>query len=214
MAGMASWGGSAERPALFFSGPDDFRDWLVANHQTQSELWMGLYKKHVPERGLTWAQAVPEALCFGWIDSVAQRIDADATRQRWTPRRPSSTWSLVNIAFVDELTKQGRMHPAGLAAFERRSETRTGTYSHEQGAQPALTPAEEARVRADPAAAHFFFERATATYRRTCAHWIHSAKTEATREKRLAELIADSAAGLMVKNQRYGEVPRWARPVE
>ena len=86
-------GGSAERPALFFADTAEFRAWLEEHHETATELWMGLYKKHVPERGLTWAAAVPEALCFGWIDSVAQRIDEDAVRQRWTPRKSSSVWS-------------------------------------------------------------------------------------------------------------------------
>ena len=92
---------------------------------------MGLYKRHVPDRGLTWEQAVPEALCFGWIDSVSQRIDDDARRQRWTPRKPASIWSSVNIALVEKLTAEGRMHPAGIAAFERRREDRSGVYSHE-----------------------------------------------------------------------------------
>ena len=87
---------------------------------------MGLYKKHVPDHGLTWAQAVPEALCFGWIDSVAQRIDDDARRQRWTPRKATSIWSSVNIALVEQLTAAGRMHDAGIAAFERRREDRIG----------------------------------------------------------------------------------------
>ena len=87
---------------------------------------MGLYKKHVPDRGLTWEQAVPEALCFGWIDSVSQRIDDDARRQRWTPRKASSNWSTVNIALVEQLTAEGRMRPAGIAAFERRGEDRSG----------------------------------------------------------------------------------------
>jgi len=81
-------GGTPERPAVFFSGPGEFRAWLEENHASETELWMGLYKRHVPDRGLTWEQAVPEALCFGWIDSVSQRIDEDARRQRWTPRKP------------------------------------------------------------------------------------------------------------------------------
>ena len=96
-------GGSPERPARFFAGPEEFDAWLAAHHDTETELWMGLYKKHVPERGLTWAEAVPEALCWGWIDSVAQRIDEDSTRQRWTPRRRTSIWSKVNIDLVEQL---------------------------------------------------------------------------------------------------------------
>ena len=119
-------GGSPERPAVFFTGPEEFRAWLEANHATETELWMGLNKRHVPDRGLTWEQAVPEALCFGWIDSVSQRIDDDARRQRWTPRKTGSNWSAVNIALVEQLTAEGRMHPAGVAAFERRRDDRSG----------------------------------------------------------------------------------------
>lgn len=200
-------GGTPERPALFFEGPAEFRAWLEANHATATELWMGLYKKHVPEHGLTWEQAVPEALCFGWIDSVAQRIDDNARRQRWTPRKNTSTWSSVNIALVEKLSAEGRMHPAGIAAFERRREDRSGIYSHENPGQEL--PAEAAaRLAANPAASAFW-EAATATYRRVVTHWVLSAKQEATRERRMTQLIDDSAAGLLVPFQRYGEVPKW-----
>ena len=200
-------GGTPERPAIFFDGPEEFRAWLEINHATATELWMGLYKKHVPERGLTWEQAVPEALCFGWIDSIAQRIDDDARRQRWTPRKSTSTWSSVNIALVEKLSAEGRMHPAGIAAFERRREDRSGIYSHENPGQELPADA-AARLAASPAASAFW-EAATATYRRVVTHWVLSAKQEATRERRLTQLIDDSAAGLLVPFQRYGEVPKW-----
>ncbi|WP_350348790.1 YdeI/OmpD-associated family protein [Agromyces sp. G08B096] len=200
-------GGTPERPAVFFSGPEEFRAWLEANHDTATELWMGLYKKHVPDRPLTWEQAVPEALCFGWIDSVAQRIDDDAVRQRWTARKPSSIWSAVNIAHVERLTAEGRMHPAGLAAFERRRADRSGVYSHEAPPKE-LPPEAAARLAADPAASAFW-EAATPTYRRQVVHWVLTAKQEATRERRLVQLIDDSAAGRLVSFQRYGEVPKW-----
>lgn len=203
-------GGTDERPAIFFSSPEEFRDWLAVNHATETELWMGLYKKHVPEprRGLTWEQAVPEALCYGWIDSVAQRIDDDARRQRWTPRKNGSTWSSVNIALVEKLTAEGRMHDAGIAAFERRRADRSGIYSHENPDQE-LAPDAMARLQAN-AAASAFWNAATPTYRRQVTHWILSAKQEATREKRLMQLIDDSAAGMLVPFQRYGETPKWA----
>jgi uncharacterized protein YdeI (YjbR/CyaY-like superfamily) len=200
-------GGTPERPALFFSGPEEFRAWLEANHETATELWMGLYKKHVPGRGLTWEEAVPEALCFGWIDSVSQRIDDDARRQRWTPRKPASIWSAVNIAHVARLTAEGRMRPAGLAAFERRRDDRSAVYSHEN-AEQGLPPEYGSRLAAD-AAASAFWDAATPTYRRLVTHWVLTAKQEATRERRLAQLIDDSAAGRLVPPQRYGEVPRW-----
>ncbi|SFR82897.1 Uncharacterized conserved protein YdeI, YjbR/CyaY-like superfamily, DUF1801 family [Agromyces sp. CF514] len=206
-------GGTPERPALFFADAAEFRAWLEANHETATELWMGLYKKHVDEPGLTWAEAVPEALCFGWIDSVSQRIDDDARRQRWSPRKSTSIWSDVNIAHVERLTAEGRMRPAGLAAYEKRSPDRTGVYSHES--RTRQLPAEaEARIDAAPAASAFW-QAATATYRRVVTHWVLSAKQEATRERRLVQLIEDSAAGRMVSFQRYGETPAWvARAAE
>jgi uncharacterized protein YdeI (YjbR/CyaY-like superfamily) len=200
-------GGTPERPALFFSGPEEFRAWLEANHQSATELWMGLYKRHVPDRGLTWEEAVPEALCFGWIDSVSQRIDDDARRQRWTPRKPSSIWSLVNVAHVERLTAEGRMRPAGIAAFERRRDDSSAVYSYEN-AERGLPPEYAARLAADVAASAFW-AASTPTYRRQVTSWVLSAKQEATRERRLAQLIDDSAAGRMVPPQRYGETPRW-----
>ncbi|WP_233205900.1 YdeI family protein [Cryobacterium sp. Y82] len=123
---IATPGGTPERPAIFFATPEEFRNWLEANHATAAKLWRGLHKKHVPDGGLTWEQAVLEASCFGWIDSVAQHIDEDARRQRWTPRKSASTWSSVNIALVEKLTAEGRMREAGIAAFARRREDRTG----------------------------------------------------------------------------------------
>ena len=202
-------GGSAERPATFFDDADDFRAWLEANHDTATELWMGLNKKHVQPRGLQWAEAVREALCFGWIDSVAQRIDDDAVRQRWTPRKPGSNWSTININAVAELTAAGRMHPAGLAAFERRREDRSGVYAYEN--RERTWPAEyEELLRADPRASAFW-DAATPSYRKLATGWVVTAKQETTRDKRMAELVDDCAHGRLIKGQRYGAEPAWVR---
>ena len=113
-------GGSAERPARFFASPEEFGAWLARHHDTETELWMGLYKKHVADKGLTYGEAVPEALCWGWIDSLMQRIDEDATRLRWTPRKRTSNWSAGNLALVEQLIAEGRMQPSGLAIWEQR----------------------------------------------------------------------------------------------
>ena len=130
---MTTWlGGDPDRPTRFFSGPEAFRDWLDEHHATETELWVGLFKKHAAHRGLTWDQAVPEALCYGWIDSVTYRLDEDATRQRWTPRKPASNWSNVNVALVEGLIAAGRMRPAGLAAYARRRPETTGNYTYER----------------------------------------------------------------------------------
>lgn len=203
-------GGTPERPALFFSGPEEFRAWLEAHHDTADELWMGLRKKHVPDRGLTWAQAVPEALCFGWIDSLSQGIDDDNRRQRWTPRRPGSNWSQVNVDHVARLVAEGRMRPAGLAAFEARREDRTGVYSFEGGRDDQLPGPLQAELEGAPVAAAFW-AGATPSYRRAVVHWVVSAKKDATRTKRMAELVDSCSRGVLVGFQRYGEEPAWAR---
>ncbi|HEU5000949.1 MAG TPA: YdeI/OmpD-associated family protein [Lapillicoccus sp.] len=201
-------GGTAEKPALFFDGPEDFRAWLEEHHETATELWMGLNKKHVADRGLTWAQAVPEALCFGWIDSRAERIDEDAVRQRWTPRKRTSTWSRVNLDLVDQLTREGRMRPMGIAAWEARREDKQAVYAYEQGGRLALPEEYAAQLAANPAAAAFWAET-TPSYQKVCISWVQSAKQQATNDKRMAQLVEDSAAGRLIPSQRYGETPKW-----
>lgn len=199
-------GGTPEQPAVFFADAEEFRAWLQAHHDSASELWMGLRKRHVADRGLTWDAAVPEALCFGWIDSVSQRIDDDSRRQRWTPRKARSHWSAVNVAHVERLIAQGRMHPAGLAAYALRTPERTATSAFESPQQ--LSRQQQARLQANPAA-WAFWQAATATYRRGAEHWVVTAKQESTRERRLAQLIDDCASGRLIPPQRYGQPPGW-----
>lgn len=199
-------GGTDEKPALFFADAAEFRAWLEAHHETATELWMGLNKKHVADRGLTWDDAVPEALCFGWIDSVAQRIDDDTRRQRWTPRKSTSIWSAINIAHVERLTAEGKMRPAGLAAYEKRRPERSGIYAYEVAGR--LDDDQRAALLANAAAAAFWAE-ATASYTKVAENWVVSAKQQATRDRRLAELIDDCAHGRLIKPQRYGTPPAW-----
>ncbi|MBB2890270.1 YdeI/OmpD-associated family protein [Flexivirga oryzae] len=202
-------GGTPERPARFFADAAEFGAWLAAHHDTETELWMGLAKKHVSDRGLTWAQAVPEALCWGWIDSVIQRIDDDYVRQRWTPRKRTGHWSRVNLQLVEQLRAEGRMQPAGLAAWEARRRE-AAPYTHERSGPLELPPAYADQL-ADSPAATAFLAAATATYRRQCINWVLTAKQQATRDRRLAQLIECSAAGEVVPFQRYGELPKWVR---
>src|SRR5689334_11941055 len=189
-------GGTPERPALFFDGPEDFRAWLEANHETAAELWMGFNKRHVVPRGLTWEEAVREALCFGWIDSVAQGIDENTRRQRWTPRRPTSNWSQINIDLVAELSASGRMRPAGLAAFERRKPEKSGIYSYENGEHEL--PPEYEKLLMDNPRAWKFWQLGTPSYRKLVKNWVMTAKQQATRDKRMAQLVADSANGQLI----------------
>jgi uncharacterized protein YdeI (YjbR/CyaY-like superfamily) len=149
---------------------------------------------------MSWSEAVDQALCFGWIDSRANSIDEDHYMQRFTPRKPGSNWSKVNVEKVAKLTRDGRMRPAGLAAFEQRTGDKTGVYSFEQ-ADAALPPEYEERLRANEAAAEYFDQKPP-WYRRTATHWVVSAKREETRLRRLAQLIEDSANGLDIKPLR------------
>ena len=200
---------SSDRPdpeVHFFADAAAFRAWLAQNHDTAEEIWTGFYRTGDPRQGLTWAEAVPEALCFGWIDSISKRIDDASRRQRWTPRRRGSNWSDVNVAHVERLLAEGRMHPAGIAAFERRTAARTGVYSHENPNEPT---AEQTAALAADAAAQAFWDAATPSYRRIVTHWINGAKREETRSRRIAELVASAASGELVSFQRYGDRPAW-----
>jgi len=202
-------GGTPERPALFFKDGAEFGRWLAAHHDTETELWMGFYRKGHPDAGLTWEAAVREALCWGWIDSMAQGIDEHTRRQRWTPRKPTSNWSTININAVAELTAQGRMQPSGLAAFERRREDRSGIYAYENRERD-LPPAYAEQLAAKPGATAFW-AIATPTYRKLATNWVLTAKQEKTRDARMAQLVDDCAAGRMIKSQRYGVEPKWVQ---
>lgn len=178
---------------VYFDSPQALRAWLERHHDTASALVVGLHKRHTGRAGPTWAEVVDQALCFGWIDGVGHRVDDDRYTVRLTPRRRGSRWSDVNVRRVAALTDAGLMHPAGLAAYEARDPARTGTYAHEQR-KVRLDPAYEAELRADPAAWAWFSARPP-SYRRDATWWVMSAKREETRRRRLATLVADSAAG-------------------
>ena len=178
----------------FFATPAKFRRWLEAHHENDKELLVGFYKRGSAKESITWPESVDEALCFGWIDGVRRRIDDEAYSIRFTPRKRTSIWSAVNVARVAALTALGKMRPAGLAAFAARTPEKTGSYAFERAEAATLTPAQEKKLRANRKAAAFF-DAQPPWYRRTATHWVISAKREETRERRLATLIADSAAG-------------------
>ena len=177
----------------FFVTPAEMRAWLVRCHATERELLAGFRKVGSGQPGVTWPEAVDEALGFGWIDGVRRRVDDASYTIRFTPRRQGSIWSAVNIARVAVLQAAGRMEAAGLAAFAARQENRSGIYAYENLPAELPGPFLEA-LRADPAA-RAFFEAQPPSYRRTAVWQIVSAKREATRQKRLAKLIACCAAG-------------------
>ena len=178
----------------YFAAPESWRAWLEAHHADGREVWVGYHKRATGRPSLTWAESVDQALCFGWIDGIRKRIDDDRYAIRFTPRKPRSVWSKVNVGRVAELSRLGLMRPAGMAAFAARDEARSGIYSFEQGEAPRLAPEQEAAFRAEPAA-WAWWEAAAPSYRRAATWWVVSAKREETRARRLATLIADSAAG-------------------
>ena len=179
---------------LYFKTSSEFRAWLVKHHATATELGVVLHRKASGEPSMTWSEAVDQALCFGWIDSIARRVDDTARVQRFTPRKPKSNWSAVNIKKVGELSARGLMKPAGLAAFARRTEARSSIYSYENRHLAALDPEREQRFRAARAAWEFFSKQPP-SYRQLSIYRVMNAKREETREKRLALLIEASARG-------------------
>lgn len=179
---------------IYFESPAAFREWLEAHHVVETELVVGFHKRASGRPSMTWPESVDEALCFGWIDGVRRRVDEDRYTIRFTPRRPTSIWSAINIGRVAVLTGLGRMRPAGVQAFERRTDKRSSIYAYERRNVAALDEASEARFRRKKKA-WAFFEAQAPWYRRTATHWVISAKREETREKRLAKLIDDSANG-------------------
>ena len=183
---------TAEIAPAFYATPEEWRAWLEAHHDGQREHWVGFHKVGSQRPSITWPEAVDQALCFGWIDGIRRRVDETSYMIRFTPRKPASKWSMVNARRVGELREAGLMRPAGIAAFEARTET--GTYSYEQRDAAAFDPEREQRLRANAAAWEHWSAQAP-WYRRTATHWVMSAKREETRDRRLARLIEDSAAG-------------------
>ena len=178
----------------FFATPADFRDWFKKHAATSTELIVGFHKKGTGTPSITWPESVDEALCAGWIDGVRKRIDDKTYQIRFTPRKPTSNWSAINIARVADLTSQGRMQPAGLAAFACRIEAKSGIYAYEQRHSAELSPEFEARFRKQKKA-WAFFKCQPPGYRKQMIWRIVTAKQEATQEKRLQELILASKEG-------------------
>lgn len=180
----------------YFAAPADFRAWLEKYHASRTELLVGFYKRGSGKPSITWPESVDEALCFGWIDGVRRSLGDDAYTIRFTPRKKTSIWSANNVARVAELTKEGRMAPAGLEAFSHRRPERTGVYSFERKGIK-LSDEDEAVLRKNKAAAKYFDAQAP-WYRRAAMHWVTSAKQEATRARRLLILIECCEAGRAV----------------
>jgi uncharacterized protein YdeI (YjbR/CyaY-like superfamily) len=181
----------------FFASAAAFRAWLARNHATTNELWVGLWKKDSGRKGLTYEEAVEEALCYGWIDGLTKGHDELSYKQRFTPRKATSVWSAINVGKVERLKAAGRMAKPGLEAYAKRDPKRTGVYSFENR-DVKLPAALEKRFRANRAAWTFFGKQPPG-YRRLMTFWVASAKREETRERRLQQLIERSATGKRIE---------------
>ncbi|MFC5413115.1 YdeI family protein [Larkinella bovis] len=189
---------------MFFATPEEFRQWLAKHHETEKELYVGFYKVGSGKPSITWPQSVDEALCFGWIDGVRQSIDERSYQIRFTPRKRNSIWSTVNLKRIEQLVEQGRVQPAGLAVYQARDLKKTGLYAHERERWD-LDPVQETAFRASEKAWQFF-QQQTPSYRKSAQKWVVSAKQEATRQKRLADLIDHSEKGQKIPPlRRAGE---------
>jgi uncharacterized protein YdeI (YjbR/CyaY-like superfamily) len=178
----------------FFATPADFRAWLDANHDRAGELIVGFYKKGTGKPSITWPESVDEALCYGWIDGIRRSLGEESYSIRFTPRKPASIWSRVNMAKVKTLLKAGRMAPAGLAAWKRRDPAKSAIYSFDRRTPAALDAPSERLLRRNSAAWNYF-QAQPPGYRRLATHFVVSAKRAETRERRLATLIEHSARG-------------------
>ena len=178
----------------FFSSPDQFREWLAKNHDSAGELLVGFHKKDSGKKSVTYAQALDEALCFGWIDGVRRSLDETSYTIRFTPRKPRSIWSNVNVRHVERLTKEGRMAEPGIKAYALRDPERTGIYAFENRPRE-FSPEFEKKFRANKRAWEFF-QTEPPSIRRVCIFWVMNAKKEETRLRRLEHLIDSSSKGL------------------
>jgi uncharacterized protein YdeI (YjbR/CyaY-like superfamily) len=181
---------------IFFADTKEFRTWLEENHQTANEVVVGYYKVKTGKPSMNWSDSVDEALCYGWIDGIRRSIDEQSYCNRFTPRRPRSNWSRVNIEKVEMLIAQGRMQPAGMTAYNSRMQVRSEIYSYENKPEK-LSDELEAIFKQHPQAWDFFDSQAP-SYKRTMMYWIMSAKQIATQKARLARLMEASASATRV----------------
>src|ERR1041384_725929 len=178
----------------FFSTLEKFREWLEQHHNSASELLLGFHKKSSRKKSITYAEALDEALCYGWIDGVRKNLNETSYTIRFTPRKARSIWSNVNVNHVERLTKEGRMRPAGIEAYARRDPKRTGIYAFENRPRE-FSPEFEKAFRKNKRA-WSFFEKQPPGYKRVIIFWVMGGKKEETRAKRFKQLVELSEQGL------------------
>lgn len=198
----------------FFTEARELRAWFESHAATGSELWIGYFKKGSGRRSLSYHEVLDEALCFGWIDGQVRRVDDLSYANRFTPRRPRSAWSVANLRRVRALIREGRMRPAGLAAYRaRRRGRRVPRPSNgSSGPRASLDGLDRARLKAAPRASAYFDSQPPG-YRRLMVRWITSARRPETRSKRLMAVIDASRAGRRVDPIRpYARAPARRKP--
>ena len=179
---------------IYFSSPAEFRAWLEQNFDRTEVQWVGFYKKHTGIPSMAWTEAVDEALCFGWIDGLRHTVDDQRYKIRFTPRRPGSMWSKVNIEKMKALKAAGLLHPAGLAVYDEDAEKKSEAYSNERE-KASLPPEFISQLQANELAWEYFTEKLAPGYKKNSVYWVMKAKQPSTRQRRLEILIASCEAG-------------------
>ena len=185
----------------YFETPAKFRAWLERHHDSAPELLVGFRKKHTGKPSIDWPQARDQALCFGWIDGVRKSLGPDSYTVRFTPRRPGSVWSKVNLERFAALKVEGAMTVAGERAFAAGKANR-GNYAYETEVRE-LDPEQVAKFKAN-ARAWDDWQKRPPGYRKVVTHWVTSAKKPETRARRLATLIEDCAHGRKIAGYDIG----------
>lgn len=185
-------------PAIHCKTREDWRRWLKEHHASETEAWLHYFKKHTGKKTVTYRESVEEALCFGWIDGIKRRVDDERYAQRFTPRKPKSKWSPLNISLAEKMIAEGKMTEAGRDAFRNRIEYEEPFLAQRSNKEPPVPGYFEQALQANPAALRNFKAMAPG-YRKQYLGWVSSAKREETRRKRLAETIA-----MLEKNRKPG----------
>ncbi len=184
---------------LFFKTPNDLRTWFEKHHETEKELFLGYYKVHTKKPSVTWSQSVDVAICFGWIDGIRKSIDDESYQNRFTPRRPTSNWSAINIEKYNKLLALGLVHQKGKEAFSKKKEEKSRIYSYER--TTTLDKEYEAELKKNKSAWEYFNNLAP-SYKKATIHWLMSAKQITTKKKRLKILIESSEQKLKIPHLR------------
>lgn len=176
-----------ERPELFFETEHDWREWLLKNHDSSGGVYLILYRVNSGTASMRWEEAVRVALCFGWIDSTAKRIDDQKRKQLFTPRNPKSVWSKVNKSHIEELTAKGLMHESGLKKIEAAK--KDGSWTTLDDVENMVVPKDLMAAFNSHPVAYENYKAFSRSYRKSYLYWLNSAKRTETREKRIQEII-------------------------